>query len=548
MKRLWIVASFVIGITFCVYTPSLNNDFVNWDDLVYVTENNNIRSVDLNSIIWMFTSFRASNWHPLTWFSHSLDISLFGLNPARHHLTSIILHTLNTLWVFLLSVLLILRVKTTSTDYTKRKLSSETVLAGGITALLFGIHPLHVESVAWAAERKDILYGFFFLLSLLSYLRYTSPLIRKSRFFYYLAAIFLFIFALMSKPMAVSLPFILVFLDIFPLKRLQRSFTSKLPVLLEKIPFFLLSAASSTITLIAQDRGGSIHTLEQVNPGLRLLNATWALPFYLKKIFLPFKLIPFYPFTVFSNTAYLLSGIVLFFITLFCLWMAKRRQYLFLIIWLCYLVTLLPVLGIIQVGGQGAADRYAYLPSIGPFLLTGTGIMWIWYKTSMKNKKYFAGYMKVILLSSLFLTLSYLTITQIKVWRNSETLWKYVINVSPTPVPVAYNNLGIYYARREEYAKAVPQYNKAISVKPDYAEAHNNLGIVYARQSIYSKAIPEYIKAINLKGNYAKAYNNLAVAYYYTKKYSLSVTYCDKAVQLGYRVHPEFLKLLSPYR
>jgi tetratricopeptide (TPR) repeat protein len=354
--------------------------------------------------------------------------------------------------------------------------------------------------------------------------------------------------ALMSKPMAVSLPFILLLIDIYPLKRLHRSFSSNLTIFFEKTPFFVLSIASSTITIIAQNRGGSIHTLEQVNLGARLLNAIWALSFYLEKILLPFKLIPFYPFIALSTSIYLMSGIILLAVTLFCIWMAKRRHYFFLTIWCYYGITLLPVLGIIQVGGQGAADRYTYLPSIGPFLLIGIGLTWFWYKITLVDTKKISSFLKIFCLSALFLILSHLTINQIEVWENSETLWKYVITASPTPIPVAYNNLGFFYARKGDYPKAVIEYNKALAVDSDYAEAYNNLGIVYARKSMYRKAIPKYLKAISIKPNYAKSYNNLAVAYFYTHNYRLAVKYCDKAIQLGYRVHPEFLKLLSPYR
>jgi tetratricopeptide (TPR) repeat protein len=449
--------------------------------------------------------------------------------------------------VFLLAALLLSRA-TASTDPPKHKVPPEAVLASGITALLFGIHPLHVESVAWVAERKDLLCGFFFLLSLLSYLNYCSSGIRKTHYFYYGLTILLFMLALMSKPMAVSLPLILLLLDMYPLKRLGKSLTSNLFIFLEKIPFFVLSIASSTLTIIAQHRGGSIHTLEQVTLGARLLNALWALLFYLKKIIFPFKLIPFYPFAVHPTSTYLLSGALIVAIILLSIWMVKRRHYFFLSLWLYYGITLFPVLGILQVGGQGAADRYTYLPGIGPFLLMGIGLAWIWYKISMIGIKMITTSLKIVIPAFMLFTLSSLTIRQIEVWKNSEILWKYVIATSSTLIPVAYNNLGIFYARTGDYPQAISEYKKAIKVSPYYAEAHNNLGIVYARENRYRKAISEYKKAIALKPNYAKAYNNLAVAHYHTHNYRVAVQYCDKALELGYGVHPEFLKLLLPYR
>ncbi|NOX97016.1 MAG: hypothetical protein GXO98_02935, partial [Nitrospirae bacterium] len=268
--KIWIVGLLIALTTLLVYLPTLNNNFVNWDDGEYVYDNPHIQSLDPELLKWTFTSFYAGNWHPLTWLSHALDYALWGLNPRGHHLTAIIFHSLNTFLVFILLIRLLVpfRKKTGKRERTsllKEPSLGKALAAGAITALLFGLHPLHVESVAWVAERKDVLYAFFTLLSLLSYLRYISPLSslpRRSTF--YGLSLFLFALALMSKPMAVTLPVVLVILDIYPLERLnlKAAGPAQRKVWIEKLPFLGLSLVSSIITIVAQRAGGAVAPLK----------------------------------------------------------------------------------------------------------------------------------------------------------------------------------------------------------------------------------------------------------------------------------------------
>jgi hypothetical protein len=374
----WAMALVVAFITFMVYFPTFNNDFVNWDDNVYVYENQGIRSIDFWFLKWSFTAVVSSNWHPLTMFSHALDYALWGLDPWGHHLTSIIFHTFNTLLVFILVVRLseYRRAGETGISSDFAGPGKKALIAGIVTALLFGIHPVHVESVAWVSERKDVLSAFFFLLSVLAYLKYTSSRDSKRSIFYG-ACLILFIMALMSKPMAVTLPVVLLILDCYPLGRLTLGggLRGARWLVIEKVPFFVLSLLSSLITLWAQHTSGAITTLGVTPLTTRILVAMRAYVFYIYKMVLPTDLAPFYPYprTVeFFAVEYSVSFILLIVITSLCLWSSKRNG-LFLAVWFYYLVTLIPVIGIVRVGLQAAADRYTYLPSLGPFLLAGLG-------------------------------------------------------------------------------------------------------------------------------------------------------------------------------
>jgi tetratricopeptide (TPR) repeat protein len=470
-------------------------------------------------LYWSLTTFYAGNWHPLTWLSHTIDYTLWGLNPLGHHLTNIILHGLNTLFVFFLVIQLIKKAKEQGRSALSPPSSTKFIIVPAATALLFGLHPLHVESVAWVSERKDLLCAFFFLLSILSYLYYVPLTTKKYRRILFSICLLLFIFALMSKPMAVTLPLILILLDIYPLKRISfypNKINIALSIWLEKIPFFALSLTSSIITLMAQHSGGAVKTLEQLPISYRLLNATRSLVFYLEKMIIPLKLIPLYPFPRhlhWLDVPIFWSGLIFFLITIFCLWMVKRGNHLFLVLWSYYLITLLPVLGIIQVGGHAAADRYTYLPSISIFLLSGLGILWIFEKIELLKFKNILQGVLLLITCMLMLLGGRLTINQTKIWKNSEVLWSYVINTSQEGVPLAHGNLGIVYADTGRLDDAISEYKKAITIEPRYAEAYSNLGIAYADKGRLDDAISEYKKAITIEPRYAKAYNNLGIAY-----------------------------------
>lgn len=582
---------FIFFFSLLVYLPALKNDFI-WDDVLYISENMLIRSLSLASISKMLVSFHASNWHPLTWLSLAFDYSLWGLDPFGYHLTNILLHGFNALLVFLLTMQLLTRgkkVNALASQSPKESLNATTsLIAAGATALLFGLHPIHVESVVWIAERKDLLCSLFSLLTISSYLTYTASPIERNRWSWFILCFVLFIFALMSKPMAVTLPLILVLLDFYPLKRFDLhpvTTVKNLFPLLEKIPFLMLSIASTIITIMAQHAGGAVRSFDSFPLDARLLNATRSLVFYLQKIFLPLQLVPFYPFPTdlhFLKLEYFLSGMFVLAITAICLWMLRQGKQLPFTAWSYYVITVLPALGIIQVGGQAAADRYTYLPSLGIFLLMGLGLSWLHDNGGLLKRKMPGGVTFIML--SMATLLSILTIQQIRVWNNSEIFWSYVTEVFPFPKsdPLVHYNLGNAYATKGKLERAVSEYKKALTLKPLYAEAHNNLGSVYALQGTFNEAFAEITQALSIRPHYAKAHNNLgniylqqgeldkaisqynqtlainqddgtshnnlAYAYYLKGDYTMARFHCEKALKLGMSVNQELVAFLKAYR
>jgi tetratricopeptide (TPR) repeat protein len=529
----------IVLITVLLYAPALRNDFV-WDDSGYVYENNHIRSLGPQSLRWMFTTFRMSNWHPLTWLSHAVDYAVWGLNPLGHHLISIILHGLNTLLVFLLALQLILVAQSTglppsSCSHVFPFASMQPVMAASVTALLFGCHPLHVESVAWVAERKDVLCAFFYLLTLLGYFFLSVAVDKKSRQKWYVFCLGVFVLALMAKPMAVTVPLVWILLDIYPLRRFSPAGNNTPKIaspLAEKIPFLFLSAVTGLITIQAQYVTGAVQNLQRLPFSIRMINGLHAPWFYLSKMFWPTELVPIYPLpehVLFFDLQYILPGIMVLLITAGCIWMLKRGLFLLFTAWSFYLVTLLPVLGFIQVGSQMAADRYTYIPSIGIFLLAGTGVSRLWTRVSAYRNAAIAGGLMV---GAIFVYMCQLTVKQQQVWRNAETLWSYVIRTFPGRIPIAHTNLGLAYDVKGMSDRAMAEYEKAIAINPLLAHPYNNLGFDYYKKDRYDDAIAHYEKALAIDADYAKAYYNLSLAYYGKHMFDESVAAYEKAVGL----------------
>jgi len=551
-----VVAVFIFILTFIVYSPALKNDFVNWDDDIYVYENADNLSLNFQSLSWMLTSFHAGNWHPFTWLSHAIDYFFWGLDPLGHHLASIILHGLNGLLVFFLTISLTVKAKEVngilSSHKTKPLISTQSLIVAGVTALLFGFHPMQVESVAWISQRKNLLCSFFFMLSILSYLLYTSLVLKKHQWIWFIVSLFMFVFALMSKPMAVTLPVILLLLDIYPLKRLSLHHANgrkQLSALMEKIPFFSLSIASSIITIMAQHSGGAIRSIEYFQLNTRLLNALRSLVFYLEKIIVPVKMVPFYLFPVninLLNLPYLVSALLVLVITCFCFWMVRRGNHLFFIVWSYYIITLIPVLGIIQVGDQAAADRYMYLPSLSIFLLIGIGTAWGWRKISLSRFKTELRVLIFVCVCTATCLLSYLTINQIKIWKDSIILWSYVIPFFPDRAQSAHFNLAHAYNEKGMLDKALAEYKRSLVLDPNNAKAHTNLGVLYAKKGLLSEAISEYKQALDLDPILALAHANLGIIYAQQGKYNSAIAHYKQALTInpGYSNAHNYLGLV----
>ncbi|HWR73698.1 MAG TPA: tetratricopeptide repeat protein [Nitrospirota bacterium] len=527
-KRIqYYLAAIVALTTLAVYTPVLRNDFVLWDDDRVVIENINIRSLDRSFLMWAFTDVAGADyWHPVTWISHAVDYALWGLDPLGHHLTSILLHALNTFIVIILIVVLFEAVRKNGTVPDQPIFPDERwiLMSAGITGVLFGLHPVHVESVAWISERKDLLYSLFSLLSVMAYLRHvkggdtsvaktgrnTVPMRR-----WYYISVTLFLLALASKPMAVTLPVVLMILDWYPLGRIQslRSFGNSLK---EKTPFIALSLVITTITMIAQKAASLLPALDAVPVTSRILVGCWALIRYIWKMIVPLDLLPLYPYpksVAFWSTEYLLPVILVVGVTAACVIVAKRRK-VFLASWLYYVISLLPVLGLLQVGHHSMADRFTYLPSMAPFLLAGVGAARAWERLrSFSRNERAAKAVAVVCTVILFIGLSWLTVRQTAIWKDSITLWSHVLEKETAGVPLAYNNRGIAYAKIGKSEQALRDFASALSLDPVSPFSYNNRGKVYLDMGQPDRALADFNRAIEQDPSYQNAYLNRGAAF-----------------------------------
>lgn len=566
----------LFAIVATAYYPAIQNGFVNYDDNDYVTENKFVQNgLSSDGIAWAFRSTAASNWHPLTWISHMTDCQLFGLNPVGHHLTSVIFHATNTVLLFLL-----LRGMTAS------------AWASFVVALLFGIHPLRVESVAWVAERKDVLSTFFWLLTISAYVKYTRTTKHqtpKAKVWYACTLTFLAL-GLLSKPMLVTTPFLLLLLDCWPLNRWLPKKTSAL--VLEKIPMLALAIATSVITYSVQQSAGAVS---QTLPLMaRIQNAIVSYCRYLGKTFWPDDLCVCYPHPDFWPLyAVILCALTLITVTAFVTTQLRQRPYLF-VGWFWYLGTLVPVIGIVQVGQQAMADRYTYFPTIGILLIVVFGIREFAMKQSLKC------YPALFTISTaIVLVFVILTHQQISHWKNSECLFRRGIDVTKNNSlahgglaralvdlgkidqaimhyrealrlrpydtialnglgnllaqkglfdealghfqaalklkpydPTALNNVGISLARKGQIDEAIGYLEQATQLKPDYVEAHNNLGGVLGAKGRFDEAINHFELSLKFNPNNAEGHNNLGLALIQKRRLSEAILHFQEAVRL----------------
>lgn len=488
-----------ICITFFLYFQIVNHDFINLDDYLYIIENPNVNSgLSWTNITWGFTEFYAGNWHPMTWISHMMDIEIYGLNPSGHHLTNLIIHITNT------ALLLFFLHRTTG-----------LLWPSAFVAILFSVHPTHVESVAWASERKDVLSTLFFLLTLISYHFY----ILKPNFKNYLTVLALLSMGLMSKAMLVTLPFVMLLLDYWPFRRFsvtnKSTYKNTIYLLKEKIPFFLLVLVVSIITYNAQKSGGAIANNVIFDYSTRINNALVAYVEYIKLSLLPSNLSIFHPHPIERENYKIFSSIfIILSITLTVVLNTKNRPYL-IVGWLFFLGTLVPVIGIIQIGSQSIAERYTYIPYIGLFL------MLTWFSYELLNR--FAVVKKIIpiLAISLIVSLSFQTWVYLSYWKNdlkllSNVLWLYdtgysqVIkkqNRSPDNRKVIkslggiYNLLGVSLMEKGMYDDAELHLKESVKIAPNAYLGYHNLGLLYSRKNDFEKAITYLHKANELSDN-----------------------------------------------
>jgi len=474
-------------ITLLAYLPASRDGFVNYDDQDYVTENSAVqKGLTWTGIKWAFTTGHACNWHPLTWLSHMADCELFALNPGAHHLVNVLFHSANA--VLLFALLLRLTGK---------------LWPGAFVAALFAWHPLHVESVAWISERKDVLSTFFALLTLMAYTKYAKENCRRS---FWIALAF-FTLGLMSKPMLVTLPFVMLLLDYWPLKRMtsdQWQVSKVTRLTLEKWPFFLLAAASCVVTFLVQSQrsGDAVASLELVPLHYRFCNAFVSYGLYLLKMVWPVGLAVFYPLP--EHLTWLLmaataSAVVLAIISSF-VWRAGRAHAYLPVGWLWFLGTLVPVIGLVQVGSAALADRYTYFPLIGVFIAVTFGICDLAARFQLPQKA-IATAAALILATCLILTEN-----QLRYWHDSETLFAHALVVTKNN-HVAHVNLGVALEQKGELNEALTEYRAAEQLAPELYHIHNNLGNLLDNLGHPNKALIEYRWAVLLKPSLPSLHN-----------------------------------------
>ena len=456
----WISFGLLVAVL-AMYGQVRSHAFVSFDDPIYVTENPQVRGgLSWTGVVWAFTTFHDSNWFPLTWLSHMLDCQLFGLESGWHHLTNVGLHALSTLLLF--------AVLRRMTDARWRS---------GMVALLFAVHPLHVESVAWVAERKDVLSALFWMLTLWAYTSYAARPGRAR----YAVALFLFCLGLMAKPMLVTLPVVLLLLDLWPLRRGVR--------ILEKLPFFAASLASSIVAYIAHQKGGAVASFEIVPLAIRCENTLITYAVYVLQSFWPSHLAVFYPYSLQSLVVpAIFAGVTLCAVTVLVVLAFPQRPYL-AVGWFWYVVTLVPVIGLIQTGSQSRADRYTYIPMIGLSL----AVVWEIAERLQPWPRF-----RVVLAAAVTAACMTLTWFQVQYWRDDISLYQHAVAVVPDNY-VAYFNLASALDAQGKTDEAISQLREAVRVRPNYVPARAELGQLLARQEHPDEALSELQTAVRLR-------------------------------------------------
>jgi Flp pilus assembly protein TadD len=484
-RQTWLIGLGLALAVLAAYGPVWNAGFVTYDDPAYVTANPHVQGgLSWAGLIWALTTGHASNWHPLTWICHMLDFQLFGMNPAGHHLMSVALHVANSILLFLL-------------------LQRMTRCPGpsALVAAFFALHPLHVESVAWVSERKDVLSALFWILSIRAYVRWVEEggAGRPGAAAFPFSSVVLFALGLAAKPMLVTLPFVLLLLDYWPLQRRQ---TPLAGLFTEKIPYFVLAAASCAVTFYMQLQGGSVMPLNRLPFGMRLANAPLAAVRYLAKIFWPAHLAIAYPMLRWPAWAVAGAVALLLLLTGLALWRVRSQPWL-AVGWLWFLGTLVPVIGVVQVGMQSMADRYTYIPGIGLFI----AVVW-----AARQWRVRLGARAPAILAALGLAFCFvLTARQAAVWKNDQTLFSHAIHNTRGNF-VACAGLGEYEGTHGQTNQAILHLEESVRINPNYPNARNILGRVLLMEGRDDQALAQLQKAVSLDPNLADAHYNLGYA------------------------------------
>jgi Flp pilus assembly protein TadD len=499
----WVVAALLVAVTAIVYAPVRLHGFLNWDDPDYVTESPHVSAgLTWRGVMWAFTGGHAANWHPLTWLSHMLDVQLFGVHAGPHLIINLLYHLVGTVLLF---------------EALRRMTGA--VGRSAFVAALFAVHPLHVESVAWVAERKDVLSTVFWMLTMLAYAAY----VRQPRSGRFVLVLVLFALGLLTKPMLVTLPIVLLLLDVWPLDRAPLRVAPAVAVpggrrpapqswghlMREKLPLLALALGSSIVTFLVQRRGGAMGSLAVFPLRHRVANALMVYVEYIGKAIWPMRLAAFYPYpSSFSVWSVAGAALGLTAMTVFALRSARRYPYV-LVGWLWYLGTLVPVIGIVQVGDQSMADRYTYVPLIGIFIIVAWGIPDLlarWVPAACRHSVVLAAVAVVIIACYALLAR-----VQVGYWSDSVSLWQHAVSVT-SENPRAREKLGSAFRDRGQLTEALANYAEAERSVPADPVIHNDIGLVLTRQGKAADALTEFMTAVRLRPAFAEARGNLGNA------------------------------------
>lgn len=563
-KQIVLIYFMLAAVTLIAFGQVYQCDFINYDDPLYVTENIHIQDgITSGAIRWAFTTGYGANWHPLTWMSHMLDVQFFGLKAGWHHLTNLLLHLANTLLLFFVF-----------------NRMTNAPWQSAFLAALFAVHPLHVQSVAWVAERKDVLSTFFWMLTMGAYVHY----VERPRVGRYLVVFAFLALGLIAKPMLVTLPFVFLLLDYWPLKRFEenqphgevhseagkplsadrrkgkaskrvavRAAVKEVkpadhnyqwafirPLIFEKIPFFALAALSSIITFVVQQKGGAVMTLKAVSPGARIANAFVAYIIYIGKTIWPINLAVYYPHPGSRPLWETLGALFLLIaLTVTVIRTSKRFPYLAMG-WFWFIGTLVPVIGIVQVGGHAVADRYTYIPLIGLFVMAAWGVPEL-----LKEWRYRKEV--VVISSSLVLSCLFIvTWIQLGNWKDDITLYDHTLSTTSRN-DIILTNRGNAYFEMGNYGRAIEDFNRAIEISPRDSDAFTNRGEAYGKLGNYKQAIEDLDRAIEINPKSSEAYNNRAKAYGKLENYKQAISDLGRAVELNPELSEAYYNLGVAY-
>ena len=477
----------IVGVVALAFSPVLSADFVNWDDDLNLTENLAYRGFSSPHLHWMFTTFHGGHYQPLTWLSFALDHAVWGMNPVGYHLTNLVLHAINSVLVYHLALTILRR-------FWPHTLAADLRLAATLGALFFALHPLRVESVAWVTERRDVLSGAFYLLSILAYLRCHDPQTGDRGRLWYLVAVVAFLGSVLSKAWGITVPVVLLILDVVPLRRLGSGKPLSARVIADKLPFVVIAVAAAAAAAHAVTQVEGFRTLAEHGVAARLAQAAYGLCFYLWKTALPFALSPLYPLEPLLDPLtprYVVAGVIVTAITLWVIRQRRRRPWA-VAAWLVYVVIVSPVSGLAQVGPQLVADRYTYIACLPAAMLAAAAA-----------QRWAVGrpLLVAVALAGLGL-LGLRTVEQCRIWQDSVTLWTHAIHVDPTNY-VAYTNRGIALEHHGQVAAAAADYTASIRLNPAYPPAYLNRGHLFEVYGNWSAAIADYTAALEGPARYA---------------------------------------------